>query len=178
MNGLLIALAGLPGTGKTTVARELVRVLATGAPAGRAALHLRIDTIEQILLETGAFGPGLGPVGYCVAHGVAEDNLRLGTVVISDCVNPLRITRDGWAAVAARAGVPILDVEIVCTDGAEHRRRVENRRTDIAGLVLPTWQQVVDRPYDAWDRPRLVIDSARQSAPGAAAVIAAAVHRV
>lgn len=178
MSGLLIALAGLPGTGKTTVARELVRMLAARTPGGRAAFHLRIDTIEQILRATGAFGPDLGPAGYCVAHGVAEDNLRLGAVVISDCVNPLRISRDGWAAVAARAGVPILDVEVICTDAAEHRRRVETRRADIASLVLPTWQQVVDRPYDPWDRPRLMIDSAHQSATGVAAVIAAAVHPV
>ncbi len=171
MSGLLVALAGLPGSGKTTVARALVSALAE-----RAVLHLRIDTIEQSLRGLDAFGPDLGPAGYIVAHGVAVDNLRLGAVVVSDCVNPLRITRDGWAAVAAQAGVPILDVEIVCSDTAEHRRRVETRRADIAGFTLPTWQKVVERRYEEWDRARLVVDTAGRSAADAAAVVAAAVR--
>ena len=36
---MLIVFGGLPGTGKTTVARELARQL--------GAVHLRIDSIEQ-----------------------------------------------------------------------------------------------------------------------------------
>ncbi|HMC44045.1 MAG TPA: AAA family ATPase, partial [Caballeronia sp.] len=36
---MLIALGGLPGTGKTTVAQTLARKL--------AAVYLRIDTLEQ-----------------------------------------------------------------------------------------------------------------------------------
>ncbi len=40
---MLIALGGLPGTGKTTIARELARQL--------GAVHLRIDSIEQALRD-------------------------------------------------------------------------------------------------------------------------------
>jgi hypothetical protein len=53
-----------------------------------------------------------------------------------------------------------LDVEIVCSDRGEHRRRVETREPDIAGHRLPTWQDVVDRDYRPWDRERLVIGTA------------------
>ena len=43
---MLIVFGGLPGTGKTTVARELARQL--------GAVHPRIDSIEQALRNAGA----------------------------------------------------------------------------------------------------------------------------
>jgi len=111
---VLISLSGLPGVGKTTVARELAAQI--------GAVHLRIDSIEQALRNEGIQVEG---EGYAVAYAVAEDNLRFGRVVISDCVNPDRGTREAWRAVADRAGVRMVDVEIVCSDSDEHRRRVE-----------------------------------------------------
>jgi predicted kinase len=42
---MLVVLSGLPGVGKTTIARELAR--ATGA------VHVRIDAIEQALRNAG-----------------------------------------------------------------------------------------------------------------------------
>src|SRR5687768_13643980 len=129
---MLIVLSGLPGTGKTTIARKLATEL--------AAVYLRIDSVEQSI--RGAGRPVEGE-GYSVAYAVAEDNLRLGRIVVADCVNPLPLTRSEWRAVADRSGVPALDVEIVCSDADEHRRRVETRAADISGHRLPTWQEVI-----------------------------------
>jgi len=147
---VLIVLSGLPGVGKTTIARELARTI--------AATHLRIDSIEQALRQAGVRVEG---EGYRVAYAVAEDNLRLGRTVIADCVNPWPLTRAEWRAVAARAGVRALDVEIVCSDRAEHQRRVERRSPDIDGHRLPTWSEVEARDYRPWDVERLTIDTAR-----------------
>ena len=146
---MLIVFSGLPGVGKTAIAREMARTL--------GAVHLRVDSIEQALRRAGYCVEG---EGYDVAYAVAEDNLRAGRTVIADCVNPWPLTRAAWRAVAERAGVAALDVEIVCSDAAEHRRRVESREPDIAGHALPTWQDVLERDYDAWDRDRLVVDTA------------------
>jgi predicted kinase len=146
---MLIVFSGLPGVGKTAIARELAR--ATGA------VHLRVDSIEQALRRAGYRVEG---EGYDVAYAVAEDNLRTGRTVIADCVNPWPLTRGAWRSVAERADVATLDVEIVCSDAAEHRRRVESREPDITGHALPTWQDVLDRDYHAWDRDRLVVDTA------------------
>jgi predicted kinase len=149
---MLIVLSGLPGVGKTSIARELARV--TGA------VHLRIDTIEQALR---AAGLRVEAEGYAVAYALAEDNLTSGRTVIADCVNPWPLTRSAWRAAAERAGVRALEVEVVCSDAAEHRRRVDARVADIEGHELPTWNDVVERDYRPWDRPRLVLDTARLS---------------
>jgi predicted kinase len=149
---MLVVVSGLPGVGKTTIARALAR--ATGA------VHLRIDSIEQALRDA---GHRVEAEGYAVAHAVAEDNLRLGRMVVADCVNPWPLTRLEWRSVADRAGVVIFDVEIVCSDLEEHRRRVEFREPDIEGHTLPTWSDVTERDYRAWDRERLVIDTAGSS---------------
>jgi predicted kinase len=147
---MLISFGGLPGTGKTTIAREVAREL--------AAVYLRIDSIERAMREAGW---QIESEGYRVARAVAEDNLRLGRIVLADCVNPWPLTRSEWRAVADRAGVPTLEVEIVCSDPHEHRRRVETRTADIAGHRLPTWQEIVARDYREWDTHPVVIDTAR-----------------
>ncbi len=83
--------------------------------------------------------------------------------MVADTVNPLPITRAAWRAVAAGAQVPWVEIEVVCSDPVEHRRRVEHRRSDVAGLRLPTWDDVVQRPYEPRDEAHIVIDTAGQS---------------
>lgn len=149
---MLIVFGGLPGVGKTTIARELAR--RTGA------VHLRIDSIEQTIRDSGTAIDPMTDLGYRIAYAVAEDNLRLGRTVIADCVNPLRITRDAWFDVARRARVHSLEIEITCSDLEIHRARVENRVADVPGLTLPAWPDVVSREYEPWRRAHLVIDTA------------------
>jgi predicted kinase len=150
MVSMLNIFGGLPGTGKSTLAQRLAR--------DRRGVHLRIDTIEQALRD--AQGRCDGPEGYLVAYKIAGDNLRLGLSVVADSVNPLAVTRATWRAVAADAGVPFVEIEVVCSDRAEHRARVEGRATDIAGLQLPTWDQIVRREYEPWLPAHVVIDTA------------------
>ena len=91
-----------------------------------------------------------------------------GLPVLADCVNPLPVTRDAWRAVAREAQVPVLEVELICSDVAEHQRRVETRATDVPGLVAPTWQAVLQHDYSGWEQERLVVDTANSSAAEAA----------
>ena len=139
---MLVIFGGLPGSGKTTIALSLAERL--------QAVHVRVETIEQALRDSGMLNAEVGPAGYMAAYGVAEDNLRLGRTVIADSVNPIQITRDAWLQVAKRAGTRAIEVEVVCSDKAEHRRRAETRLTDVEGLVKPSWDEIVNRTYDDW----------------------------
>jgi predicted kinase len=78
---MLLIFGGLPGTGKSTIARLLAARL--------GAVWLRIDSIEQALIRAETVTRhDIGPAGYLVAYAIAADNLRLGNVVIADSVNP------------------------------------------------------------------------------------------
>jgi predicted kinase len=160
---ILIAFSGLPATGKTEIARELAGQL--------GAVYLRIDSIEQALRDSGAIAGSLDDTGYRVGYAVAEDNLRLGRTVVADSVNPLALTRDAWVEAANRAQVGALEVEVQCSDPQEHRRRVEERTTDIPGLRLPSWSEVASREYHPWLRDHLAIDTAGRSVEQCVAII-------
>jgi predicted kinase len=102
---------------------------------------------------------------------LAASNLANGQTVIADCVNPVRESREGWQATATRAQKPLIEVEVICSDLVEHRRRVEQRASEIDGLVLPTWQDVLDHGYAPWPEPHLIIDTARLSPAEAIAIV-------
>ena len=150
---MLIIFRGLPGTGKTTIARALAERL--------EAVYLRIDSIEQAIRASNVLPPDadVGLEGYFVACHLAADNLRMGRTVITDSINPDFMTRDAYKAVAETEAVSFLEVELVCSNKTEHRKRIESRKSDIVGLVLPTWPSVVAREYESWDRPHLVLDT-------------------
>jgi predicted kinase len=159
----LIVFAGLPGTGKSTLARELARQL--------RAVWLRIDTIETAIADEAT---PITDEGYRAAYALAADNLQLGLDVVGDSVNPWMETRDAWRDVGVRSGAKVLEVEVVCSDEAEHRRRAETRAADVPGLTPPTWRQIVDRDYRPWTRERLVIDTAGRDVEACVAQVLAA----
>jgi predicted kinase len=152
---MLIVFGGLPGTGKTTLARAIAQE--------RKAVYLRIDTIEQALLGSAALTGDIGPAGYVVAYALAESNLHLGQTVVADAVNPVIVTREAWRRVAAATSAHLIEIEVICSDAAEHRRRIETRAIDVPGLVPLTWQDILDGDYQPWDRPRIVLDTAHRT---------------
>jgi len=151
----LITLAGLPGVGKSSIARDLAR--RTGA------MWLRIDSMDQAIRASGTAPNDLLDWTYRAAQAVAADNLVLGLDVIADCVNDCEDAREGWEAAARKACSEIVWLEIVCSDATEHRHRVETRSTDIAGLSLPGWDAVTGRAYAPWKRDHFTVDTAHRS---------------
>jgi predicted kinase len=149
----LYIFSGLPGSGKTTVSQALARHL--------GATYLRVDTIEQGLRDLCSLE--VQGEGYRLAYRLALDNLRLGQSVVADSCNPIGLTRREWEAIAAVASVPYINVEVVCSDSREHRRRVESRCSTVQGLKLPTWEEVTGREYAVWTADRVILDTFNRS---------------
>ncbi|MCE3044455.1 AAA family ATPase [Legionella sp. 16cNR16C] len=157
---MLIILGGLPGTGKSTIARQLAKTI--------GAVYLRIDSIEQAIKNASQFssqgGINVMAEGYMTAYAIAKDNLEIGLTVVCDSVNPIEITRAAYRQIAIEMNQPYLEIEIICSDETIHKERVETRKTDIQGLTPHTWREVLDRDYEYWENKQLTIDTATQTA--------------
>ena len=169
---MLIVFGGLPGVGKSSIAARVARRL--------AAAYLRIDVID--IAVTRALDlpkeEDIGPVGYVVAGDLARSNLALGVTVVADAVNPVAAARAAWREIAADLGAPLFEIEVVCSDIAEHRRRVEDRLDDPAALSPPTWAEVEARTYEPWTDAALRLDTAVLDPDEAAAMICETVARL
>ena len=153
MKPILFILSGLPASGKSTLAKLIAKEY--------NAVYLRIDTIEQGLRDLCDFD--VEGEGYRLSYRIAIDNLKLGNNVVSDSCNPINLTRREWEEVADKNDSVFVNIEIVCSDKVEHRRRVEKRENEVEGLRLPTWQEVETREYHSWESERIIIDTANKT---------------
>ena len=149
MKPTLYIFSGLPGTGKTTIAKEVAQHI--------RAVYFRLDTIEHGLRELCSIN--VQGEGYRLTYRIVADNLQIGNNVVVDCCNPWALTRDEWEDVATENGCDFVNIEITCSDEREHQARVEQRENDIDDFTLPTWEEVQSRDYQAWDRERIRIDT-------------------
>ena len=151
---MLIVMAGLPGTGKSTIADAAARLLGCAV--------VSVDPIEAALSTAGIDrAQPTGLAAYVVAEAVARAQLSLGHDVIVDAVNDVEPARQQWRDAAKEASAPLLFVEVVVTDAAEHRRRLAGRTRDLPGFPEPSWESVDARRagFDGWDDDRLTLDA-------------------
>lgn len=160
---MLIVFSGLPGTGKTTIAQKLA--------ARKRAVYLRIDTLEQTLRNAEPSKQDVGRTGYTLANELALSNLHLGNTVIVDGVNPVAESRDAWREIASRADARLFDVQVICSDKAEHQRRVEQRQANIPGLTPPSWASVLAHEYEPWETTPFCVDTAGHAPEQAVSLI-------
>lgn len=166
---MLIVLGGLPATGKTTIASQLAEAT--------AAVHLRVDTIEQAIVRSGHSDHPVGAAGYVVGYALAGDLLRQGFSVIAESVNPIALTRDAWRDVASEHHADVYEVELICSDPAEHEHRATTRTIDIPGLIPPTWTEIQAREYHPWHRDHITIDTAGHTPTSCVTNILAEIQR-
>lgn len=151
---MLIVMSGLPGVGKSALAEALGRSL--HAPV------LSVDPVEAAMWRAGIDRrQPTGLAAYVVVEALARKILSLGQRVIVDAVNDVEEARRQWRGVALQTGVVLRYLEVICSDHALHRQRLEGRRRDIDGFVEPTWASVAARRanFAAWHEDRLVLDS-------------------
>lgn len=169
---MLIAMAGLPGSGKSTI-------------AGRIGAHLRaavvsVDPIESAILTAGIDSEQpTGLAAYLVAETIAESVLVGGQTIIVDAVNAVGAARDEWVGLAARQGVELRFVEVTCSDPELHRTRIAARHRKLPHLDEPNWHAVEESldEYAEWagpsaEVPRITLDTSQPVESNVEAAIA------
>ncbi len=139
---LFITLAGVPGTGKTILAKSLAKKL--------SLVYLRLDCIEVPFYRYNATSGSKGE-GYDAIVNLARENLNLGLGVIVDTVNPLHLTRKLFRDLAKESNANLLQFELKTNNLLLHKKRIEQRKADIVGHNLPTWNKVLSVEYEEWD---------------------------
>lgn len=146
----LVVFAGLPGSGKSTVAALFGDRI--GVPV------LSVDTVDRSMRSMGVKEARPGVTAYVVVEALAEEHLRRGRGVVVDAVNAVEEARQMWRELALRTGATLRFVEVVCSDPAVHRARVEERHAD--DPWKPDWAAVTARRYEPWTDECTVLDSA------------------
>lgn len=151
---MLVALTGLPGTGKSMLADALGIAL--------PATVVSVDPVEAALWRAGIHrSEPTGLAAYSVAAAVTESQLRLGHSVVVDAVNAAAPARQVWEMLARGYQVALRVIEVTCSDEALHRRRLA-KRTRSAEEPAVTWSDVelLRAEYRSWQADGLLIDAA------------------
>jgi len=152
MSPLVIQMHGLPGSGKSTIARQI---------AERSdAVVLDKDVIKAALLRAGIPEELAAPGAYEVHFAQADDLVALRRNVILD--NPVFWPRveESWHRVSERAGSPAILIECVCPDGDELARRLATRPALESQPRTPYRPRRAEPGYEPAG-PRLVLDTTR-----------------
>lgn len=153
---MLIIFGGLPGSGKSSISRNLAKKL--------NAVYLRVDSIEIGINNSMLNVEQSEDAGYLAAYNVAKDNLALGHTVIGDSVNSVEISREGWRNIAINQNKQFIEIEVICSDSEEHKRRVEVRNADAEDTTpIVTWEKIMQREYNVWNNPDLRLDTYKLS---------------
>ncbi|MFD2796261.1 AAA family ATPase [Promicromonospora vindobonensis] len=155
----LVLLAGLPGTGKSTLAESLATVL----PAPVFSMDWQLGT----LVPFGVLRPdNTGPLAELTLIAAAARQLQLGLGAVVDATGHTRAFRARLESLADSLDARFVGVECVCSDATAHQSRVEGRDRGIPGWpATVTWahlQRMKER-WEDWHEPHLVLDTAAVS---------------
>jgi predicted kinase len=163
----MVAIGGLSGTGKSTVARLTAPAL--GRAPGAAVLRSDVIRKRQAGLDAAA---RLGPQAYTPAAAAAVYGemidmagraVRAGQSAIVDAVFALHQERDAVAAAARAAGVPFTGIWLEAPAG-QLKARIAARRGDASDATVDVLQRQLEydlgaiawRRIDASDTPEAV----------------------
>jgi predicted kinase len=152
----LIVFSGLPGTGKSTLAEAIGRSL--GIPV--FAKDWLEATLVRCELKPTKDEKSLGSAGYELLTVLAERQLLLGQSVILDSVAASQSIRRSWRQLSDKHGADWRVIECICSEEAQHRSRLKDRKRNIPGWHELEWSEVerVKRYYLPWAEERLVLD--------------------
>lgn len=148
----IILICGLPGTGKSTLAEAIAKQL-------NLPLFSK-DTLEASLVEHGVMTTDqLNGVGYTLLKNLVDDHEARGLSVVVDFIADRDRTLNFWPELPEKN---LIAIECICTQAAEHRRRIETRKRNIKGWYELNWADVTRAAanYTPLVAERLVLDTA------------------
>jgi predicted kinase len=148
----LILFAGMPGSGKTTLARMVSRRLKIPAFAKDRA---------QRILRDHHLAPEHSGDGYYIILDLADEQLSLGLSVILDATFPLDHFRTVASEIAARHKAKFCAIYCTCSDENVWRERMNHRVQYVPGWKPVGWSDVerMQEYYQPWNDNALLVDS-------------------
>ncbi len=116
---VLIMLSGLPGTGKSYLARRLVERL--------PFVILETDFVRKALFKPPTYSAEESGLVYRVCHELIEKLLKKGVRVIFDATNLVEFQREKVYRLAYRTGAKLIIVQTVAPEEVV-RERLERRK--------------------------------------------------
>ena len=152
MEPTLILFAGMPGSGKTTLARLVAHQLGV-------AIFSK-DRVQRVLRDHHLAQENTGD-GYYIILDQADEQLGLGISVILDATFPLDHFRTVASEIAARHGARFCPIYCYCSDDDIWRQRMTDRVHYIPGWKPVGWEDVLRmrQYYQPWGDNALMVDS-------------------
>jgi predicted kinase len=158
--GALVALCGLPGTGKSHFAAALA--------AHIPCLALGSDRLRKILVPEPRYTREEHARVFRAAHALLESLLAQGHRVVFDATNLTERAREPLGEIAARVGVPLLLVQFHAPPTLVRQRLARRSR----GEINDTWSDADWRIYcrlypgqEPVTGPHIFVDSSRSIEP-------------
>jgi bifunctional enzyme CysN/CysC len=153
LRGATVWLTGLSGSGKSTVAAAVERLL---VGEGRPAYVLDGDNVRHGLNGDLGFSAGDRAENVRRVSEVARLFADAGVIALVPLISPYRAGRDGARAAHAGAGLPFLEVFVdtpieLCEQRDPKGLYARARAGEITGFTG------VDDPYEAPEHPELVL---------------------
>lgn len=128
----LIVMRGYPGTGKSTIAREIARAV--------KAVLIDKDIIRQTAVDVLGDRPDIGDFAYELMFALTREQLKLGLSVVFDTPLTYYRTYEQAHLLAQSFHIPMQVIHCQCPPEIQ-KRRLEGRKGMVSTFQITSWEE-------------------------------------